>query len=426
MSASSNHSAIALADCDSFYCSCERVFNPKWNDRPIAVLSNNDGCVVSRSNEIKALGIPMGAPYFKWKTLLERHKAIVVSSNYTLYGDMSARVMETLSQFTPALDIYSIDEAWLDLTEFNPGILLSYAQDIVSTVRQWTGIPISIGIAPTRVLAKVANRVAKKRKVPGGVYRLRMDDELNDLLGTLDVEDIWGIGRRWGKRLRMMGIGTAKDLRDADPELMRRKFSVVMQRLILELRGIPCIGPEEIAPKQQIMCSRSFGERILSLTHLNQAVSKHVGNAARKLRSQQSVCGLAQVFIRTGMFNPDEPTYSRSAIVKFPTPTADTPTIAAGATRALEGIYRKGYRYAKAGVILMDISPNALVQTDLFYEADSNRSRLLMETLDGINRRMGKRTVFFAGEGTAQTWSMKRERKTNAYTTRWDELMLVR
>ncbi|MEM9537806.1 MAG: Y-family DNA polymerase [Cyanobacteria bacterium P01_E01_bin.45] len=426
MCANSSHQQVALADCNNFYASCERVFNPKWIDRPIAILSNNDGCIVARSNEIKELGVPMGAPYFKWKAFLERNNAIVVSSNYTLYGDMSARVMNTLGQFTPNLDIYSIDEAWLDLTNFKPDTLVTYGRDIARTVKQWTGIPVSIGIAPTRVLAKVANRIAKKRKVPGGVYRLENNEELNEILENLEVEDIWGIGRRWGKRLRMMGIGTARDLRDTDPDMMRRKFSVVMQRLVLELQGVSCIGPEDIAPKQQIMCSRSFGERVTTLTHLKQAVSMHVGNAARKLRSQQSVCGLAQVFIRTGLFNPNEPTYSQSAMVKFPTPTADTRAIAKGAMTALEGIYRKRFRYAKAGVILMDISPSALVQRDLFFDADSERSQLLMETLDGINRRMGRRSVFFAGEGSKRVWLMKRRMTTNAYTTQWGELMIVR
>ena len=417
---------IALVDCNNFYCSCERVFQPKWAHRPIAVLSNNDGCIVARSNELKELEVPMGAPYFKWKGFLDRHNAVVVSSNYTLYGDMSARVMNTLGRFTPDMDIYSIDEAWLDLTHFNPATLDAYGREIVQTMKRWTGIPVSIGIGPTRVLAKIANRIAKKRKIPGGVFNLGGAEHLEDVLETIAVEDIWGIGRRWGRRLRQIGIQSARDLRAADLEMIRRRFGVVMQRLVFELRGINCIEAEEFAPKQQIMCSRSFGERVTSLEHLRQSVTMHVSRAAEKLRAQQSVCGMAQVFIRTGLFNPKEPTYSQHAIAKFPVPTADTRVLASGVLQALDSIYREGFRYAKAGVILMDLSPSEGVQSDLFHPADSDRSRLLMQTMDAINRRMGKRSVFFGGEGTQRVWLMKRGMTTPAYTTRWSELLVVR
>ena len=368
----------------------------------------------------------MGAPYFKWKTFLSRHNAVVVSSNYSLYGDMSARVMSTLGRFTPDMDIYSIDEAWLDLTHFNPASLDAYGRDIVLTVRQWTGIPVSIGIASTRVLAKIANRIAKKRKIPGGVFNLGGAEHLEDVLETIAVEDIWGIGRRWGRRLRSIGIQSAQELRAADLEMIRKHFGVVMQRIVFELRGINCIEAEAFAPKQQIMCSRSFGQRVTSLEHLRQSVTMHVSRAAEKLRSQNSVCGLAQVFIRTGLFNPQEPTYSQHAIVQFPVPTADTRSIASGALKALNSIYREGFRYAKAGVILMDLSSSEGVQSDLFHPADSKRSRVLMQTVDSINQRMGQRSVFFGGEGTQRVWLMKRGMTTKAYTTRWPELLLVR
>ena len=427
-SASSNSRArrIALVDCNNFYCSCERVFQPKWANRPIAVLSNNDGCIVARSNELKQLQVPMGAPYFKWKAFLERHNAVVLSSNYTLYGDMSARVMSTLGRFTPDMEIYSIDEAWLDLTCFDPATLDAYGRDIVQTVRQWTGIPVSIGIAPTRVLAKIANRITKKRKIPGGVFNLGGAEHLEDVLDTIAVEDIWGIGRRWGRRLRGIGIRSARELRAADLEMIRKRFGVVMQRIVFELRGINCIEAETIAPKQQIIRSRSFGQRVTSLEHLRQSVTMHVSRAAEKLRSQHSVCGLLQVFIRTGMFNLQEPTYSQHGIVKFPVPTADTRVLASGALKALDSIYLEGYRYAKAGVILMDLSSVEGVQADLFHPTDSERTRLLMQAVDSINRRMGKRSVFFGGEGTQRIWLMKRGMTTQAYTTRWSELLLVR
>ncbi|MEL7084024.1 MAG: Y-family DNA polymerase [Cyanobacteria bacterium J06597_1] len=422
---------IALVDCNNFYCSCERVFQPKWTHRPIAVLSNNDGCIVSRSNELKALGVPMGAPYFKWKSFLATHQAIVVSSNYSLYGDMSARVMSTLGQFTPNIDIYSIDEAWLELAHVPRSDLIPYAETIGHVVRQWTGIPVSIGIAPTRVLAKIANRLAK-RQGAGGVFDWSTadftDDSTDALLETIAVEDIWGIGRRWGDRLRRVGITTARDLKAADPDRIRQKFSVVMQRIVLELRGVPSIETEDIAPKQQIIRSRSFGQRVTSLDHLRQAVTMHVSRAAEKLRAQHSVCGLAQVSIRTGLHNPREVPYSNHAIAQFPVPTADTRRLVRGVLTALESIYREGYRYAKAGVMLMDLSSDSGVQSDLFHSTDSERSRRLMTALDTVNQGMGRGSLFLAGQGNPERvpWLMKRGKTTPAYTTQWSDLMVVK
>ena len=419
---------IALVDCNNFYCSCERAFQPKWIDRPIAVLSNNDGCIVSRSNELKTLGVPMGAPYFKWKSFLVHHHAIVVSSNYSLYGDMSARVMVTLGQFTPHLDIYSIDEAWLDLSHIQADALDTYTRDIVRTVRQWTGIPVSIGVAPTRVLAKIANRLAERQHGSGGVFDFSRVESVDALLDTIAVEDIWGIGRRWGDRLRRIGVTTARDLKAADPDRIRKKFSIVLKRIVLELRGIPCIKSDDIAPKQQIIRSRSFGQRVTSLEHLRQAVTMHISRAAEKLRAQQSVCGLAQVSIRTGLHNPLETPYSNHAIAKFPVPTADTRRLAHGVLTALDSIYREGFRYAKAGVMLMDLSTETGVQSDLFHATDSERSRRLMAALDTVNQAMGRGSLFLAGQGNPERvpWLMKRGRMTRAYTTQWSELMVVK
>ncbi len=417
---------IALVDCNNFYASCERVFNPAWKQRPLGVLSNNDGCIVARSHELKEAGIPMGAPYFQVREQLEEMQAVIVSSNYTLYGDLSARVMNTLGQFTPEIEVYSIDEAWLDLSGFCHLSLDAYAREIVATTVRNTGIPVSIGIAPTKVLAKIANRICKQRQLPGKVFNLGSADALDAILDEIEVQEIWGIGRRLAKKLRATGILTAKQLRDADSDVMRRQYSVVMQRLILELRGMPCLGFEDIQPKQQIISSRSFGERVEDLEPLLQAVAMHATKAGEKLRSQSSVCGAIQVSIRTGRHNPNEDYYGKSALAKFAVPTADTRKLIKAAGQALRRIYQQGPRYAKAGVMLIDISQANEIQGHLFQSRDSARSIALMQTVDQLNRLYGRRSLFFASEGCRQQWAMKRQRCTPAYTTRWEDVPRVR
>lgn len=417
---------IALVDCNNFYASCERVFHPSWEYRPVGVLSNNDGCLVARSNELKQAGIPMGAPYFQYREQLQAMNAEIVSSNYSLYGDMSARVMTTLERFTPELEVYSIDEAWLNLTGFDLATLDAYGREIVATTKRYTGIPVSMGIGPTKVLAKIANRICKRRAIPGQVFNIGSAESLESILTTIDVGDIWGIGRRWAKKLKASGIHTAQDLRDADDEGMRNQYNVVMQRLILELRGVSCLGVEQIAPKKQIIASRSFGERVEDIDALLQAVSKHATRAAEKLRSQTSVCGAIQVSIRTGRHNPHERYFSQSALVKFPVATADTRKLIDAARRGVQQIYKQGPRYAKAGVMLLDISPANAVQSCLFHEGDSEQTTALMRVTDQLNQRYGRKTVFFASEGIRQTWAMKRSRMTQAYTTKWNEIPVVR
>lgn len=417
---------LALVDCNNFYASCERVFQPAWGQRPVGVLSNNDGCLVARSNELKEAGVPMGAPYFKIRPQLDAMDAIVVSSNYALYGDLSARVMETLSQFAPEMEVYSIDEAWLDLTGIDTTCLDAYARHIAATVKQHTGIPVSLGIAPTKVLAKIANRLCKKRKIPGQVFNLGSADCLDGVLASIEVGDVWGIGPRWAKTLNSIGIATARDLRDADAALMGKRYNVVMERLILELRGIPCLEFEDIQPKKQIIASRSFGQRVVDLDPLLEAVSLHATRAGEKLRSQGSVCGAIQASIRTGRHNPNEPYYGNAALVQFPVSTADTRKLIGAAREAVRQIYRKGYRYQKAGVMLVDISPADQLQLGLFETGDSAQSQALMQCVDQLNRRYGRGAVFFASEGTRQSWAMKRERMTQAYTTKWSEVPVVR
>lgn len=412
---------IALVDCNNFYVSCERVFNPAWAHRPLGVLSNNDGCLVSRSEELKAAGIPMGVPYFKQRERLKAMGAVVVSSNYALYGDMSARVMATLSQFVPEMEVYSIDEAWLDLSGM-PSVD-GYARTIAATTYQHTGIPVSIGIGATKVLAKVANRICKQLNPPGRVFHLGNDPQR---LASVPVEDLWGVGKRWAKRLRAEGIQTALDLRDVDERRVKSRYGVVLQRLILELRGIPCLAFEEIKPKKQIICSRSFGRRVLDLDPLLQAIAAHATRAGEKLRSQALVCGVLQCTIRSGRFNPQEVFFNESALIHFASPTADTRRLIRAACEGVRRIYQPGPRYAKARVMLLDLSPADAQQQNLLTQTDDEQSGRLMQMVDELNRRYGRRTLFFASEAGPPTWKMNQNYRTPAFTTRWDELPMVR
>ncbi|MEL7314838.1 MAG: Y-family DNA polymerase [Cyanobacteria bacterium J06559_3] len=416
---------IGLVDCNNFYASCERAFNPQWANVPLGVLSNNDGCIVARSSELKQAGIPMGAPYFKWRDQLAAMGAVVVSSNYALYGDMSHRVMSVLGEFTPELEVYSIDEAWLDLTGFDPAELDAYGREVVSKTQQYTGIPVSMGMAPTKVLAKLANRICKQRRIPGQVFNLGSADALDEVLAMVPVEDIWGIGRRWAKRLKQQHIQTAKELKEADPSALRQRYNVVMERIVLELRGIPCLEFEDIAPRQTIQVSRSFGVKVTAKKDLLEAAATYASRAAVKLRQQHSVCAALQVSIRSSRFHPSEPQCAAATTIAFPVPTADTRPLIAAATTGIEQIYQPGIRYAKAGIMLLDISPAATTQQHLFAVGDSEKSARLMATLDQLNQTLGAKTLFFAREGMQQPWSMKRDNVTPAYTTRWSDIPVV-
>lgn len=417
---------IALVDCNNFYVSCERVFTPAWRSRPVGILSNNDGCIIARSDELKEAGIKMGTPYFQYREQLETMQAIIRSSNYPLYGDMSARVMSTLGEFTPDMEIYSIDEAWLNLTGFNLETLDSYARLIVETTYRHTGIPVSIGIGSTKVLAKIANRICKKHKLAGQVFNLEDHNDIEAVLKSFDIEDVWGIGARWAMKLRSHGIRTAFDLRNAEPSDMRQRYNVVMQRIIMELRGIPCLLHEDIEPKKQIVSSRSFGQRITDKQSLMESVSLHVTRAAEKLRMQNSVCGILQVFIRTGRHNPNERFYGNAALVQLPIPTADTRKLIQAACSGIEKIYKVGPRYAKAGIMMMDITQADHIQGHLFASPDDERSKKLMKTIDQLNRRYGKHSIKFAAEGTCKNWAMKRNFITQPFTTSWQHIPNVK
>jgi DNA polymerase V len=409
-------------DCNNFYASCERVFNPAWNHRPIGVLSNNDGCIVSRSNELKKAGIPMGAPYFKYRRQLESMGAVIVSSNYALYGDMSSRVMHTLESLAPGIEVYSIDEAWLNLAGIQPDRLDAYGYGIVARTYQYTGIPVSVWIGSTRVLAKMANRICKQWKVPGSVFKLVDDTVIRHCLTDIFVGDVWGVGEGWARRLERDGIHSALDLRDADASWIRKAYGVIMQRLVFELRGQPCLEFEDIEPKKRIIASRSFGNRVTRMDDLLEAISFHATRAGEKLRRQRSSCGALQVFLKTGKYNSNERRFSASTIVQFSVPTSDARRLIRSAQQGIRKIFKQGHRYAKTGVLLLDISPAKAVQSDFWNSVDSDKSRMLMEAMDQINEERGKYTVFFASEGTRKSWAMKNDRKTRAYTTRWSEL----
>ncbi|KAB2310638.1 Y-family DNA polymerase [Betaproteobacteria bacterium SCN2] len=419
---------FALIDGNNFYVSCERVFEPALEGRPVVVLSNNDGCVVSRSAEVKALGVKMGEPWFKLKALARKHGIVARSSNYTLYADMSNRMMAVLGGYSPQQEIYSIDECFLDLSGFAHFDRVAHAQAMRRQVRQWVGIPVCVGIAPTKTLAKLANHCAKKDFAGSdGVcdFGALSKSEYEALLNSLPVAEIWGVGRKLTARLHDMGIRTVKALRDADARTLRENFSVVMERTILELRGVSCLELEEVAPaKKQIISSRSFGTYVTTLAGLEEAVATYIARAAEKLRAQDSVAGAVEVYIRTNPFSEKQPQYQRAIAVPLTEATNDTMRLTRAALWGLKRIFKPGYAYQKAGVMLMEIAPTGQVQGVLFGPSTSARSRL-MEVIDEANALWGSGTLKLAAEGVEKSWQMKRGLKSPSYTSQWDELPRV-
>ncbi len=417
---------IALVDCNNFYASCERMFQPALRGKPVVVLSNNDGCVIARSNEAKALGIAMGEPWHVCRKRVDTQGVIVRSSNYTLYGDMSARVMRTLAGFTPELEVYSIDEAFLDLRGFGSR-LDAHARELRRTVLQWTGIPVSVGIAATKTLAKVANRRAKKDPACGGVCVLLDEAAIDNQLAGMELGDIWGIGGRLARKLQALGIGDALALKRADARFIRERFSVVLERTQAELRGIPCIEIEEAPPdRKSIMVSRSFGQMIETRAEMEEAVATYVMRAAEKLRRQHLACGRVVVFVMTNRFRPQDAQYAREQAVQLGAATADTGRLIAAARRGLAALWRDGFRYKKAGVMLLDLLPAASVMGGLFDWPDDSRSRARMRAVDVLNRRYGRDTVTFAASGIRRAWRLRREHVSPRFTTCWEELLTVR
>lgn len=420
--------SLALVDGNNFYVSCERVFNPRLEGRPVVVLSNNDGCVVSRSAEAKRLGVKMGSPWFQMRDLARRHGIVALSSNYALYADMSSRMMAVLGQFSPEQEIYSIDECFLRMEAGWQGDPLACGGTIRRRVGQWVGIPVCVGIAETKTLAKLANHCAKKGLAGAdGVcdFGRLPDAGRSDLFASLPAGEVWGVGPRLSRRLGEMGIATVEALRRADPKTLRREFSVTLERTILELNGTPCLDLEEIAPRrQQIISSRSFGAYVYDLAALEEAVASYIAIAAEKLRAQRSLAGMVQVYVRTNPFKEAHPQYQRGLAVPLPQASDDTLYLTRFALRALKRIYRPGFAYQKAGVALLDLVDARTPQMALFAGARDNT--VLMRTMDRINGLWGRGTLRSAAEGIGKDWKMKRERMSPAYTTRWDQLPVAR
>jgi len=417
---------FALIDCNSFYASCERVFRPDLAKTPIVVLSNNDGCVIARSYDAKPF-VKMGEPYFQVKDKLRRHGIKAFSSNYGLYGDMSERVMTLIETMVPATEIYSIDECFADLSGIQ-GSLTQFGRKVRSKIFRCTGIPVGVGIAPTKTLAKLANHTAKRLQAQtGGVVDICEPFKRDWVLRNTEVKEVWGIGRRMTAHLEAMDIRTAMDLAKADPWTLRQKFSVVVEKTARELAGTPCLELDEAEPpKQEICCSRMFGKRLTELAPIKQAVATYVGRAAEKLRAQGSVCKRMRVSIRTGMFNPDEAHHAQGVLVELPYPTSDTLLMTRFATDAVSKIYRPGFRYSKAEVLLMELRQPGEFSEDLFALKQPVACGRLMQVMDDINDRWGRGTMRVARVPVAPDWGMRREMMSQSYTTRIDQLWTVK
>lgn len=420
---------FALCDVNSFYASCETVFRPDLKGRPVVVLSNNDGCVIARSPEAKPF-VKMGEPYFKQKDMFRRHGIIAFSSNYELYADMSNRVMTTLEELSPRCEIYSIDEAFCDLTGVcNCRDLADFGREIRETVLRRTHLTVGVGIAQTKTLAKLANHAAKQwQRQTGGVVDLSNLERQRKLMALIPVDEVWGVGRRISKKLEAMGIKTVLQLADTDIRFIRKHFNVVLERTVRELRGEPCLGLEEFPPvKQEIVCSRSFGGRITEYHDMRQAICSYASRAAEKLRGEHQYCRFISAFVKTSPFALNEPYYGNCASVKLLTPTQDSRDIIAAATRCLDAIWRDGHRYQKAGVMLGDFYSQGVAQLNLFDDnAPRKNSGKLMEVLDQLNAKNGRGALYFAGQGIQTAWQMKREMLSPRYTTRYTDLLQVR
>ncbi|HCD2003013.1 TPA: Y-family DNA polymerase [Citrobacter farmeri] len=421
---------FALVDVNSFYASCETVFRPDLKGKPVVVLSNNDGCVIARSAEAKLLGVKMGDPYFKQKELFRRCGVVCFSSNYELYADMSNRVMTTLEEMSPRCEIYSIDEAFCDLSGVrNCRVLEDFGRELQDAVYRNTRLAVGVGIGQTKTLAKLANHAAKRwQRQTGGVVDLSNVDRQRKLMAALPVDETWGVGRRITKKLEAMGIKTVLDLADTDIRFIRKHFNVVLERTVRELRGEPCLELEEFAPvKQEIVCSRSFGERVTEYDAMRQAICSYASRAAEKLRGEHQYCRFISAFVKTSPFALNEPYYGNSASVKLLTPTQDSRDIIAAATRCLDAIWKDGHRYQKAGVMLGDFFSQGVAQLNLFDDnAPRAGSEKLMEVLDQLNAKGGRGTLYFAGQGIQQQWAMKREMLSPRYTTRFSDLLRVK
>lgn len=421
---SKQESTFALIDCNSFYASCERVFRPDLAKVPIVVLSNNDGCVIARSYDAKPF-IKMGEPYFQIKHKLKQHGIVPFSSNYALYGDMSERVMSLIEAMVPAVEVYSIDEAFADLTGI--GGLDTLGREIRARILRCTGIPVGVGIAHTKTLAKLANHMAKRLQAQtGGVVNITDPIKRDWVLRNTDVAEVWGVGRKMKLHLDAMGIKSAMDLAKADPWTLRKKFSVVIEKTARELGGTSCLELDEPdPPKQEICCSRMFGKRLTELQPIREAVATYMMRASEKLRAQNSLCKKVRVCIRTGMFNPDEAKYANGVVVDMPYPTDDVRLLTQAAMVALERIFRLGFQYSKAEVMLLNLCQPGEYTDDLFDKSQPADSTRMMAVLDQINNKWGRGTLRSASVPTNPIWGMRREMMSRSYTTKIDQLWVV-
>ncbi|MBN2539016.1 MAG: Y-family DNA polymerase [Deltaproteobacteria bacterium] len=418
---------FALVDCNNFYVSCERVFSPRLAGKPVVVLSNNDGCVVARSNEAKAIGIRMGIPVFKIRETIKAHAVHVYSSNYALYGDMSQRVMDTLSRFTPAVEQYSIDEAFLDLSGFKGHNLTAYGQSIRSQIRKWTGMPVSVGIAETKTLAKIANRIAKKSEKADGVLDLTGSAYRNSALAMTDVEDIWGVGRGYAAFLRSVGIDNALQLRAASDGLIQKKMGITGLRILQELRGASCYPLEQSPPpRKEIAVSRSFKYLLGDRADIWEAVAAFTSRGAEKLREAHLEANILEVFLIADPYNR-ESRYFNMETIRLPFATCDTAELIKWTHIGFDNIFREGYRYKKTGVIFRNLSSGSHVQTTLFDNEKKAHSREIMRAFDSINQRFGSDSVRYAATGSNgnRKWKTVFQRRSPSYTTDWDQLPRV-
>ena len=417
---------IALVDCNNFYVSCERLFRPDLKTTPIVVLSNNDGCVVSRSNEAKVLGIRMGQPWFECKQQAEEQGILALSSNYALYADLSNRVMSILADFAPRTEVYSIDECFVDLTGMSKVRDTNYSMR--DRVLQWTGLPVCVGVGPTKTLAKLANHIAKKHPRSRGVFNYNdlTDEQQTRLLGQINVGEVWGVGRKLTKHLAAHGINTVQDLRMAHAPTLRAEFGVVIEKTQRELQGVACIELEDhVTDKQQMICSRSFGKHVTGLAVLQDALSVFTATACEKLRAQNSHAALVQVFMLTNRFRQDLPQYNPSMAVPLPMPSNDSLVINRWVQHVAELLWRDGYKYKKAGIVLGDITPVSVVQTDWLEPTSAANGTRLMSAIDGLNNRFGRGTIKVSAGGMCDGWAMRHERKSPNYTTEWDAVPSV-
>ena len=415
--------SIALIDVNNFYVSCERVFNPKLENKPVVVLSNNDGCAISRSNEAKELGIKMGTPWFKLKEFAKQENVTALSSNYTLYLDMSHRVMTLLSKFSPDQEVYSVDESFLDLTSFKSKDLIKYGQQIKTKIKQWSGLPVSIGIGSTKTLSKLANHIAKKNPSFKGVCNLNVMDEdtLETWMSHFPVSDVWGVGRSLAPKLNQLGIISVLDLKHADPDYIRQQFSIVLEKTVRELNGVMCIELKDIEePNKEIIVSRSFGRRVRDKQELIEAVTSYTSRAAERMRKQESVATSLYIYIRTSPHD-DKKQYANGVNIPLFQPSDDSMVLTNAALLGLDYIYREGFDYQKAGITLCNLTSKHKMQGNLFSDTISNSRMKIMDT---INQRW-KGKLKLGSEGVTKEWEMKAQFKSRNYTTNWDQLIIA-